>query len=90
MRVIGLSVMMALGLAGIVAAQAVPLDCNAPENASNEECLGLPPAQEATNFVPAIAPVLGGLAALAGLVASAGGGSNSTNTTTSTTSTVPN
>jgi len=90
MRAIELGLVMALTLATAAPAQTVPLDCEAPENAENDECLALPPAQEATNFVPLIAPALGGLAALAGLAAAAGGGTNSTNTTTSTTSTVPN
>ena len=71
-------------------AQTGPLDCEAAVNAGNPECLNLPPVQDATNFVPLIAPALGGFAALAGIAAAAGGGGEGGNTTTSTTSTVPN
>ncbi len=73
-----------------VLAQTATPDCTDPVNGGNSECLNLPPAQEATNFVPLIAPALGGLAAVAGLAAAAAGGGEGGNTTTSTTSTVPN
>lgn len=81
--------LIAATLATAVPAQTLAIDCSAAQNATNEECLGLPPAQEATNFVPLIAPALGGLAAVAGLAAAAGASGEGGNTTTSTTSTVP-
>ncbi len=54
---------------------------------SRDECLALPPQQEATNFIGGLGP-----AALAGaglLAAAAGGGSTSTTTTSTTSTTSP-
>lgn len=60
------------------------IDCNDPANATLDECLGLPPGPEITNFAPIVAPILAGaaIAALGG-----GGSSDGTTSTTSTTST---
>ena len=61
------------------------IDCDDPNNADEDVCLGLPVGGDAiTNFVPLIAPLLGAAAAVA-VVAGAGGGD-----TTSTVSTVNN
>lgn len=90
MRPFLFAVISSMMLATHAAAQKTAPDCTAPANDDNPECLNLPPAQEATNFVPLIAPALGGLAAVAGLAAAAAGGGEAGNTTTSTTSTVPN
>lgn len=48
-------------------------DCEDEANKDNDECLLLPPVEEATNFIFALAPLLP-LAAAAGLIAAASGG----------------
>lgn len=60
------------------------IDCSDPANAAQDECLGLPPGPEITNFAPIVAPLLAGaaIAAIGG-----GGSSDGTTSTTSTTST---
>lgn len=56
------------------------VDCNDPKTAQEEEsCTGLPPlGDEITNFVPLVAPALGGLLVAAALAGGASGGSTST------------
>lgn len=50
-------------------------DCQDEANKDNDECLLLPPVEEATNFIGAIAPLLGS-AAVIGVVAAIAGGSS--------------
>lgn len=54
-------------------------DCKDEANKDNDECLLLPPVEEATNFIFAIAPLLGSAAAI-GLVAAIAGGSSTSGT----------
>lgn len=49
-------------------------DCQDEANKDNDECLLLPPIEEATNFVFAIAPLLGSAAAIGLIAAAAGNG----------------
>lgn len=59
------------------------IDCDDPNNADDDECLGLPVGGDTiTNFVPLIAPLLG-VGAVAAAVA--GGGGGDTTSTVSTT-----
>lgn len=57
-------------------AQAIPgeLDCSDEVNAESDECLLLPPIDDATNFVIGIAPLLAAGAGVALVAAAAGGG----------------
>jgi hypothetical protein len=48
-------------------------DCEDEANKDDDECLLLPPVEEATNFIFALAPLLP-IAATAGLIAAAAGG----------------
>jgi hypothetical protein len=65
-------------LSAVIAASApvyaqVP-DCSLQQNLGRDECLALPPPQEATNIIFGIAPVLAGLGAVAAVAAVASGG----------------
>lgn len=53
------------------------IDCDDPANAEEEVCLSLP-RDNATNFVPLIAPALGAVGV--GALAAAGGGGSSPST----------
>ena len=61
--------------------QAEPIDCDNTANEENEVCLGLPPTQDATNFILPLAPLLAGGAVAAAAVAAASGGGSSTPST---------
>jgi hypothetical protein len=64
----------------VAGAPSEEVDCDDPNNAEEDECLGLPiGGQDITNFVPLVAPLLV-VAAVA--VALAGGGTTSTVSTT--------
>jgi hypothetical protein len=49
-------------------------ECQDDPNTNDDECLLLPPIEEATNFVLPIAPLLGSAAAIGLIAAAAGGG----------------
>jgi hypothetical protein len=66
---------------------ATEIDCEDEANKDNAACVDLPDADDVQNFVPALAPIIGG----GGILASGllnGNNTTSTTSTTATTSTV--
>lgn len=61
-------------------AMAQGIDCDLAENAERDECLALPPTQEATNFVFGIAPLLLGAGAIGAVIASGNEGTSTPST----------
>jgi hypothetical protein len=55
-------------------------DCEDEANKDNDECLLLPPVEQATDFIFGLAPLLGSAAAIGLVAAVAGGGGSTTGT----------
>jgi len=83
--ILGLTAVIALGTLA-VQAQEVENDCSNNSLQSqpdgNDECLALPPVQEATNLIGGLSPAA--LAGAGALTALAGGGGSTTSTTATT------
>ncbi|MBU2867469.1 hypothetical protein [Pacificibacter marinus] len=68
------------------AATAQEIDCEDEANKDDAACIGLPDADDVQNFLPGVAPILGG----GGIFASALLGNNTTSTTATTATTSTN